>query len=83
MLEVSFVFCKVHLCLFLLRDAVDKNAVWNLRSRIQFSANQHEKLLVTYLCNEMLFFCYIALLFLTDVTAFLSRCSQFGETLFL
>jgi len=55
--------------------AVDKNTVWNLRSRFQFRSNQHEKLLVTYLSNEISLFCYIAFLFLADVTAFLSRCS--------
>jgi len=27
-------------------DTVDKNSVWNLRSRIKFRSNQHEKLLV-------------------------------------
>jgi len=41
-------------------DTVDKNAVWNLRSGIQFRSNQHEKPLVAYLWNEMSLFCYIA-----------------------
>jgi len=80
---VTFAFCKVLSCLLLPRDTVDKNTVWNLRSRIYFRSNQHEKLLVTYLSNELPLFCYIAPLFLADVTAFLSRCSYFGETLFL
>ena len=53
-----------HVCFLLLQnDTVDKNAVWNLRSRIQFRSNQHEKRLVTYLCNEMSLFCYIARFF--------------------
>ena len=34
LLEVSFAFCKVLSCLLLRHDTVDKNAVWNLRSRI-------------------------------------------------
>jgi len=45
---------------FLQHDTADKNDVWNLRSPIYFRTNQHENLLVTYLCNEMSLFCYIA-----------------------
>jgi len=56
---VPFVFCKVLSCLLLQHDTADKNAVWNLRSRILISFKPVQKLLVTYLCNEMSLFCYI------------------------
>jgi len=55
-------FCNVS-CRLLQHDTVDINAAWNLSSRIWFHSNQHEKLLVTYLCNEMLLFCYTAFSF--------------------
>ena len=83
LLRVSFVFFEVLSRLLLQHDTVDRNAVWNLRSRIKFRLNQHEKILVTYLVMKCRFSATSHVLFLTDVTAFLSHYSYFAETLFL
>jgi len=61
-LKCRLFFAKWFRVCFLLvqHDTVDKSVAWNLRSRIKFRSNHHEKLLVIYLCNEMSLFCYIA-----------------------
>jgi len=73
----SKVVCFLQSAFTFAANTLGKNAVLNVRSRIYFRSNQHEKILVTYLGNEMSLFCYIThpFSYCIGVTTSLSYCN--------